>query len=201
MFDGERQIRFWSYFGDFTTRWLRTMAPVPDEELVPGSQRGTLIRVACAAGCLAANREDALLPLARALDHLLVAVVLLDDAFDWENDLRANRNNALVSFCSASPQTQENQEANRAAVLHGIYVDDVLPGYFAAARDRLRSAYLWCERARCRGLGAYATWYDTEIDACSRSMRAQMHRQVLAWAGRGRDPRCDSSGSRGRHQA
>lgn len=183
MLDGELRIRFWSYFGDFTARWLRTLAPVPDGEPTPGSGRGALIRIACAAGCLAVGREDSLLPLVRALDHLLVAIVLLDDACGWESDLQTNRSNALVSFCSTSPQAQENQETNRATVLHGIYVDDVLPRYFAVARERLRSAYLWCERARCPGLGAYATWYDGEIDAGSRWMRARVHRQVLAWTG------------------
>ena len=183
MFEGEQQALFWSYFDEFNARWLRAMLPSPGDEPVPESERGALLRVACAAGCLVADREEALSPLVHALDHLLVAVVLLDDAFDWESDLLAGRHNALVSFCSTSPQTGENQETNRAAVLHGVYVDDVLPGYFAVARERLRSAYVWCERADCSGLGSFVTWYDGEIDACSRWMRARVHRQVLAWAG------------------
>jgi hypothetical protein len=183
LFDGPRLARFWSYFDDFAARWLRAMLPPsPAHQPVPLAERGALLRVACAAGCVAADREDVLTPLVSGLDDLLVGVVLLDDAFDWNGDVQAGRPNALVAFCSDLPQTEANRVSNRSAVLHGLYAADVLPEYFRVAGQCLESALRWCERAECAGLAAFVSWYAGEVDRCAQWMRARACDQVQTWA-------------------
>jgi hypothetical protein len=140
------------------------------------ADRGALLRISCVAGCLLAGREDATDALVAALDDVLVGVVLLDDVFDWRDDLDAGRRNAFVEACLASTT---NALPPRLRVLHALHAGDTLEQYFATASRHLRAAASTSAGAACPGLAAYAQWYEAELGACGRWLRQRADHDVV----------------------
>jgi hypothetical protein len=127
--------------------------------------RGAFVKVAGAAACFAADRAEAVEPLDAVLDGVMTGVVLLDDQFDWAEDLDAGRWNTFVAFCSRLPQTKANRDANRRKVLDVVALR-AAGGYFALIDDHLRRAAGIAEDVHVPGLTRHIEWFRDEIAAC-----------------------------------
>jgi hypothetical protein len=185
---------FWSYFDESMTRWLsatvgaRRLGPplrsYTEADYLLLADRGASLKIACAAACTIANREAAIPELGAAIDDIMVGVVMLDDAFDWQTDVEAGRYNTLVAFCSDLPQTARHIEANRRAVLMEMYLGGTAGPYFAIIGERMESSKRKGASAGCRGLICFADWYRQEAAACEVWMRDQAVSRVCDFAAR-----------------
>jgi hypothetical protein len=142
---------FWSYFKLWLDDWVKgtlgidASKPMPlstydDQDYLRLAQRGAPLKISCAAACLLADRADAIDALALALDHALVAMVLLDHLHDWDQDLQAARYNTFVAYASDLAQVPAHREANRASVLEMLYLGDRGSPYMDRIRERSRLA-------------------------------------------------------------
>lgn len=169
--------RFWDYADRFLGEWLEATvhdgthafkdSAVWRVSLLEQASRGAFLKVVCAAACLLGGREEAIPVFANALDHLMVGVVMLDDLFDWVDDLDGSRRNVLVAYCSVLPQTEAHREANRQSVLRELYLGEAAAGYFEQLRDHLQEAHRWAIQADCDGLAEFIARYDQEVIACA----------------------------------
>ncbi len=174
-----RSRRFRTYFDTYMAQWLHaTVNPsskpgpgfrsLTESDLLALAERGALLKVPCAAACVLSGCEDKIAPLGVALDELLVGIVLLDDEFDWAQDIEAGRHNAFVAYCSHRPQTMEHRQANRRAVLKQIYLAEAAGPYFDLICDCLDHAARSAQAAACPGMYNFVTWYSKEVKECGR---------------------------------
>ena len=105
-------------------------------------------------------------PLSSAMDELMIGVVMMDDEFDWAEDLDAGRYNVFVAYCSDLPQTNEWREANRKAVVREIYCGQVARPYFSVLREHLQRAKAGAQAVGCSGMVDYISWFEEEAMAC-----------------------------------
>ncbi len=83
-----------------------------------------------------------------------LAGVLVDHAYDWQEDLAAGRYNALVAW--ASPQ--DRPEAQRRAVLEELFLGEAARPYFELAQRQFRLACQSAAPAGSAELDAYLDW-------------------------------------------
>ncbi|HEX5863902.1 MAG TPA: hypothetical protein VF014_06530 [Casimicrobiaceae bacterium] len=116
------------------------------------------------------------------IDDIMVGVIMLDDEFDWAEDLQAGRYNTFVAYCSEMPQHRGNLAANRLAVLREIYLGRRAQPFFEVIRGRLRTALRTAEAIGFRGLVDFIAWFDHEVKTCG----AWLHRSRQQHEGRER---------------
>jgi hypothetical protein len=149
LFDGRSP--FWGYFKLWLDEWvlgtLHSNEPkrirfsaFAEQDYLQLAGRGAPLKICCAAGCLLANRADAIGALTGALDHALAATVLLDHLHDWAQDLQAGRYNTFVAYASDVPQVSAHRESNRMRVLEMFYIGDRGRPYLDLVRDQLKRA-------------------------------------------------------------
>lgn len=142
---------FWNYFKMWLDEWvaatLRSNESKPirltayeEQDYLRLAQRGSPLKICCAATCLLANRANAIGSLSTALDYALVAAVLFDHLQDWAQDLDAGRYNTFVAYASDLEQVQAQREANRAHVLETFYIGDRGRPYLELIRDQWKRA-------------------------------------------------------------
>ncbi|MFI5006238.1 MAG: hypothetical protein ACHQKZ_02310 [Solirubrobacterales bacterium] len=180
---------FWPAFDEYTTQFIRGTlgshdgARLADEgefmRLVPW--RGACLKICCAAACVLASRTHDLPALALAIDQIMTGVVLLDDEFDWADDLEAGRYNGFVAFCSPLPQSDEHRSHNRLAVQRVIYDGAAARQFFEGIRQRLREAARTARAIGCAGLDAYLAWYDAEVGACGEYLAQEASGELRAF--------------------
>jgi hypothetical protein len=183
--------RFWSLFERELARWMRACrsgddgvasGPRPPEEWLEAvAERAAFIAIGFVAGCLAAGRDDVLDDMDRALRDLFVGIVMLDDIFDWHDDLDAGRPNAFVRYVyGVEPGPVHRRDAS-AAVAKELYVGGA-HSYFEALLARLGDAHRHAVATECAGLAEYIRWYADEAAACGHYFvdRALASRKVLA---------------------
>jgi hypothetical protein len=167
--------RFWRSFDEHVTEWFAAslgagpacgLRSYGREGFQWVANRGALNKIVCAAACLLAGREADLAPLASLIDDIMIAVVMLDDEFDWADDLQAGRHNTFLAYCSELPQVPENRAAIRLAVLAEIYLGARARPFFAVIRGRLQGALPMAQAIGCRGLVDFIVWFDREVEAC-----------------------------------
>jgi hypothetical protein len=170
----ERESAFWGYLEQFMAQWLGATlsSNSPDatdfrsyreEDFLRLAERGSGLKVCCAAACLLAGREEVIPILTSALDHFLVAAVLADHACDWADDLAAGRYNAFVAYASPLPQVADQREANRRNVLEEIYLGDAARPYFDVVRRQVRTAFEIARGVGCSGLSEYLLSLEKEV--------------------------------------
>jgi hypothetical protein len=115
-------------------------SPFAEQDLVRTGHRGAVLKNGCVAACLLADRREEIFHVTTAINHILESAVLLDDVFDWAEDLQAHRFNAFVAFCSDLPQTAEFQDRINQSVLREIYLGGVIDRYFDVLMERLQKA-------------------------------------------------------------
>jgi hypothetical protein len=165
----ESWLAFWPHFDDGMARWMRATI-APSQQL---SDRGSFLRISTAASCLAAQRLDMLTLIDRALDELLVAVVMLDDYFDWRDDVRSGRGNSFVRHCAGEASAAADPtlaDALFRRVLRALYADSAGTAFLAGAGPHLVAAARAAEQAGCDGLVRFIEWYRGEVDICGRSL-------------------------------
>jgi hypothetical protein len=191
---------FWPYLDAGLGAWMRaTLAPAPAL-----SDRGAFLRVAAAASCVRAGREDAVAGVTAALDALLVGVVMLDDFFDWPGDLSASRANSFIAHCvragagarpAAPPAAGAGWPAGpardlaacRRGLARAVYLDGAGGSFFRELRLRLAAAGSASRAAGCAGLTAYIAWYDAEVAACEAWHGEHVRARVAAFVDGTRD--------------
>ena len=87
-----------------------------------------------------AGRNHDLAPLTEAVDHTLVAAVLLDHLQDWSDDLAAGRYNSFVAYASPLAQTRGRRRINRQKAVEELYLGVAARPYFEIAANYVRSA-------------------------------------------------------------
>ncbi len=189
---GDRRAagRFWAYFDDYMTQGLRvTLDGGPlasnfrsytEGDFQCLAARGAPLKIGCAAACLLAGRDSDVAVLASVVDLVVSSVVLLDDEFDWVEDLEAGRYNAFVAYCSDLPQTDEQREANRQAVLQEIYLGQAARPYFDLIQERLQQALQTSRSIGCPGLSDFIVWYEREVTACGAWLAQEAKTQLRA---------------------
>jgi hypothetical protein len=183
---------FWRFFDEYLTQFLQGALGSHDHVARSGegdflrhiAWRGASLKICCAAACLLGARPDALLDLAMSVDQVMAGVVLLDDEFDWEEDLRAGRRNEFVAFCSPFPQTEEYRDANRLSVLRVIHDGTAARPYFDNIRARLYVAGESVRVLGCKGLGAFIDWYDAEVARCGKYVEHEASKELRALVAR-----------------
>jgi hypothetical protein len=189
--DRSTAIRFWACFDEYMREWLRaalrvrqgprsTFRSFTEKDYLQLSWRGAPLKIGCAAACLLAGREGDLPHLTSAVDQCMAALVLVDDEFDWAEDLAAGRYNTFVACCSDLPQSAEHREANHRAVLKEVYTGDAARAYFDAVRQRLRMARGSVQAFGCQWLSAFIDWYESEVTACGAWLEREAHARLLA---------------------
>lgn len=175
--DGTGANGFWRYFETDLTRWLshtlacrqgpsRPFAAYGEAEFAAYAGRGAAIRTSCAAAAILADRESDLAALLGAVENVMLAVVLLDEEFDWSEDLEAGRNNAFVAYCTEGQQVPATREANRLAVLKEIYLGRCGRSYFDLIDRRLALALRSVRSLGCAAFADFIDWYRNEVAAC-----------------------------------
>ncbi len=139
--------------------------------------RGAPIKITAVGACLLAGRSDAVPVLLDALDHMLIAQVLLDHLDDWSADLTAGRFNAFVAFLSDLPQTSQNRDANRRHVLGEFYLGEAGAAYVDLARRHIRAARRHAEAIPSAGFERYLDCYATE----TATSQLALHSQIREW--------------------
>lgn len=170
-------VRFWGYFDCCMGEWLRATLnrrgdgfPLfqnysrGDFKRLAG--RGAMLKLCPAAACLLAKQAELIAPLMAAIDYLMVSVVMLDEQFDWANDLEAGRYNVFVAYCSDLPQTEPNRAENHRLVLKEIYLHQSAHSYFNILYTFLQDARQQAVKADCTGLVEYLDWYEEEVHHC-----------------------------------
>jgi hypothetical protein len=206
-FSAAQLRRFLPHLDRHTASWLLATLPEPADGMPRGREpgavataaapgppdpaglgrhadRGAFLRISCAAGCVLAGREDATDALVAAIDDVLVGVVLLDDVFDWRQDLEAGRRNAFVEECL---RVSDAPVPPRLRVVHAMHTGDTLERYFGTAAAHLRRAAATASGAGCHGLAGYAAWYEEELGACAHWLREGADRAVATAAASLRD--------------
>lgn len=123
-----------------------------DRDFALLAERGAPLEICCAAACALAGRPRALRFVARIIDDLLVACVLLDHVYDWALDLKAGRYNTFVAYCSDLAQSEPNSESNREAVLKTLFAGDGGRPYLGCIHKYLDKASNGAASLRCDGL-------------------------------------------------
>ena len=184
-------VRLWTSFDEYVKEWLRAALQAregpaspfrsyTEDDYLQLSWRGAPLKIGCAAACLLASREDDLPHLASAVDQCMAALVLVDDAFDWAEDLAAGRYNTFVACCSDLPQRDEHRQANHREVLKEVYTGGAVGPYFEAVQQRLTRAREAARAFGCEGLSTYVDWYESEATACGAWLQKEARARRLA---------------------
>jgi hypothetical protein len=128
--------------------------------------RGAFLKICPAAAGLLAGRPDLIPLLVSAVEKLTVGVIMLDEQFDWAEDLFIGRYNTFVAYCSDQPQTEPYREINRRAVLKDIFLRNHGQPYFEVLQSYLQQAHHQAVLACCAGLAGYIDWFQKEAQAC-----------------------------------
>lgn len=139
---------FWGRLDAWMTEWeVATLGSAgvrlgPSAEVRPPlAERGAPLKVSALAVCLLTDRERDLARIGECLDHALTAIVLYDDACDWEADLAAGRANA---FAAAASRSRRGRAAgggqDRADVLASMIAGASVRPYFSRIRRELERA-------------------------------------------------------------
>jgi hypothetical protein len=181
---------FWGFFEKYMAQWVaatlrsrralnKAFRDYDAADLRGLGERGAPLKLCAVAACLLAQREELILKLESALDHLLTGAVLLDHALDWSGDLAAGRYNAFVAYASATTQTSENAVANRRAVLQELLVGRAARPYFGVLRRQLQVAIDESRAVGVLRLTDYVTWLQAQADAYGKRLaqggRAGLH--------------------------
>jgi hypothetical protein len=196
------RVRFEQCFDAFLGEWMQATlgaAPLPGPDFtrytatdfVCVAQRAAFLKIAAAAGCLAAGRGDALDALSTAMSELSVGIVMLDDLFDWPADLAAGRFNVFVAYGARGRQTADRIDANRRAMVVDLYIGGGGRPYFDSLHDHLDVARRAAGTASCEGLRHFIEWYEDEVRRCAEWLaqrtsdpRAALGRRESVGAGR-----------------
>jgi hypothetical protein len=180
---GLRGRRFWAYFREYMSEWLgvlmqdthtkHTFRCYENADWAWLAWQGAPLKVCCAAACIVSEREDAVPPLAAAVDNMMIAVEMLDATFDWLGDLEAGRYNCFVAYCSDLPQAQEHIDRNRRAVLEEIHLGKAAKPYFDLMCGRLARAAEIAAKVPCPGLSDFALSLIDESRSCFNCMVEQ----------------------------
>ena len=181
----------WQWRSRAMAEWLQTLdadaAPAqpfaawtPDDFLHL-AWRGAPLKIGAAAACLLAGQGDCVAPLAAAVDHLLVAQVLLDHVDDWRDDLAGGRFNAFVAFASPLPQQPAHVQTHTRQVLALLMLGNPQP-YFSLVYDHAQRAGALARQAGCRSLASFvAVWLDEARRGCdglAQAAHGELHRAV-----------------------
>ena len=165
----------WIDFDNCMAQWLRTTRNQPpaavfhsytETDFLRLAWRGAPLKMNCTAAGNLAGRETDIIPLTAAVDNILIVKSMLDDFFDWAEDLEAGRYNVFIAYCSDLPQTSASRDANQHAVLKEIYFGETARPYFDILRNRLLIAKKIAQSVGCKGLSDFITWFDGEATAC-----------------------------------
>lgn len=172
----EETRRFWSCFRKYMAQWIEMLTPgvsAPpvfrsycDSDWGRLAWQGAPVKVSCAAACLLADRGDAISLVEEAADDLMIAVVMLDATFDWFEDLDGCRYNVFAAYCSNLPQTPENVQANRRAVLEELHLHGAAQPYFQIISERLARAVDAARRLGCPAVSEFAHSLADESRSC-----------------------------------
>ncbi len=182
------QAEFWGWRNEAMRQWqlalsdgeqapARRFADWTEGDLLLLAWRGAPIKITAVGACLLAGRSDAVPALLDALDHMLIAQVLLDHLDDWSADLAAGRFNAFVAFVSDLPQTVQNRDANRRHVLGEFYLGEAGAAYVDLASRHIRAARCYAEAIPSSGFERYLDCYATETATC----QLALHSQIRKW--------------------
>jgi hypothetical protein len=174
---GPRGRGFWTYFRQYMSEWLSALMQDTHPEHTFScyekadwewlAWQGAPLKICCAASCILSAREDAIPPLAAAVDDIMIAVEMLDATFDWLGDLDAGRYNCFVAYCSDLPQTPEHIDRNRRAVLEEIHLGKAAKPFFDMMCGRLAGAAGVTAKVPCPGLTEFALSLIDESRSCS----------------------------------
>jgi hypothetical protein len=175
---------FWRRFSEFLGQWLRAMAEQGGPEgaelhsadagaMQRLAERGSPLKVCCAAACTLAGREAEIAPLAAAIDHLLAGAVLVDHVQDWEEDLAAGRYNALVAYLSPRKQEANDRDVRRQAVLEELYLGDAAHPYFELAQRQFQRALVGVRAVQVPQLEKYLAWAEAETERYAHRLAAE----------------------------
>lgn len=190
----ETDSRFWASLDGIMADWQAATgaagAPAAAAQLPPAkapnlrllAARGAPLKICCVAACLLADRQAALPPLLRAIDHLLAAAVLLDHFDDAQDDLAAGRYNALIAWLSPLPQTPENRAENRRRFLAEQYGGRQGERYFALMQRQVASAQAQARAVGCADLVGYLDRFTTAIAETHKNWRQAAKNKLRAAA-------------------
>lgn len=196
---------FWEYRRAYMAQWLRSLlegdrqpgrpfAQWQQEDFARLAWRGAPLKITATGACLLAGQPATVRPLATALDHMLIAQVLLDHAEDWPDDLPGQRFNAFVACASELPQTQANAGINQRRVLGLLMLGDPVGVYFSQVEVHIDRARAYAAEAGCAALVDFLSAFQIEaraqtellVEAARHELRYAV-RQLLVPADRAQD--------------
>ncbi len=187
--------RYWEDLTEALSQWIIATS---DQERRPAhgfssfteadflrmGHRFSLLKTCGVASCLLAGRHDCIGPLSSAVDHILVGVVLMDDAFDWLSDLQQGRYNAFVAYCTGSEQTRQRQDLNRQEVLHAVYIEQKLHPFFDIILARLATAGTFARQSGVEKLAAFINCLSFDMQAYQQKLDQYVLAQLREASGR-----------------
>lgn len=132
--------------------------------------RGAPLKVSAGAVCLLSDRERDFPRIDACLDHALTAIVLYDDACDWEADLAAGRWNAFVAASSRSPRRGGGARPDRSDVLADMIAAGSVGPYFARIALELGRAAAIARGLRVEPLAGFCEDLAERIGAEARAL-------------------------------
>jgi hypothetical protein len=164
---------FWEYYERYLAQWSAATlendrdgaahpSPLSAEGRLQLAHRGAPLKICCTGAAILMGRSDIIADMEAAVDHLLVAAVLLDHAGDWVEDLSDGRYNAFVAYASGLPQSAANLEQNRQRVREELYLGAAAHPYYAVVREELHVADDIARALGCRDLHDFLAWLDAE---------------------------------------
>ncbi len=139
------------------------LAPFTEDEIVKTGHRFALLKTSCVVTCLLAGRQQEIDPLTTLVNHILECAVLIDDVFDWIDDLEAHRYNVFIAFCSTLAQVSDNQFENQQRVLNELYLGKVIYRYFDLILERHHKAKKLSESLNIPKLDAFVDCLHDDI--------------------------------------
>jgi hypothetical protein len=181
-------VRFWDRFDELMATWRRAVADRTSSGATPDiplsgerdpmtlADCGAPLKICCVAVCSLSSSMWALPSLLDAIDHWLVALVLMDHAHDWVEDLAAGRYNALVAHVGQVPSADKLD--TRYAVAEGILLGDAMQSYHATVARHLGMAAEQAEAVGFPALGQQIEILGNRALAHSKSLLKRAREQL-----------------------
>jgi hypothetical protein len=127
------------------------------------AQLGAPLKICCVAACTLTQREHVLDDLLLSIDHYVISAVLLDHFKDWQEDLRAGRDNIFVDAVTQGLEEPLSGEQLRKRVFEAILSGDGPQGYFSDILEHAQIAHVQASKVSCTELEDYLNSFYKKI--------------------------------------
>jgi hypothetical protein len=129
------------------------------------AQLGAPLKICCVVACSLARQEHVQEDLLLCIEHYVISAVLLDHFKDWQEDLRAGRDNIFVDAITQGFKEPLSGEQLRKRVFEAILTGGGPQGYFSIILEHAQIAQVQASKSSCTELEDYLNSFYMKIAA------------------------------------